>query len=163
METIYFEDLKNENKKVLLVNVSKTYNVCNPSKAKCVTIGNWRVDKKRIINLDYIIGVANGEIVCVVPFGGYVKLVDDFDKITFPCQCNCECHRQQELDNLKKFSNNPEKYKEEEEFRRLNGRVYFIEKKKDIDNEFINKYKEKALKMENDRRIFYGPTRYINL
>ncbi|MBQ3116094.1 MAG: hypothetical protein IJC07_03600 [Clostridia bacterium] len=31
----------------------------------------------------------------------------------------------------------------EKEFRRLNGRVYFNEKKKDIDNEFINKYKEK--------------------
>ena len=154
MDTIYFEDLKNENKKILLVNVSKTYKICNQKNNKCVTLGNWRIDKNRVKNLDYIMGVANGEIVRVVPFVGYVKLVNDFDNKTFPCQENCECHRQQEIDNLKKYNNSPESYKEEKEFKRLNGRVYFIEKKKDINDEFVKRYESKSLKTEKERQIF---------
>ena len=160
MNSICIEDIKD--KKILFVNVSKTYNKCAHKNANCVTLGNWRINIERAKKVDYVMGVCNGEIKSVIAVKDAKQIISDFAENTFPCCDLQDCHRCQEKIYLREVQKNPKNYADDKDYQRLNGRVYFIEDISVNDSSMEKDYLQKQL-LTNNGEKFSNYVRYVNI
>lgn len=162
MDIVYLEEIAKEDKKILLVNVSRTYDDCHQKLANCVMLGNWRINIDRANKVDYIIGVCKGKIVDVIAVKEAKQLISNFEEDNFPCCDLQDCHRYQEKIYLTKAKENFPISIDEKEYQKLNGRVYFIEDKNVTVKTMKEEYVGKQL-LTNNGKKFSNYVRYVNV